>query len=65
MYNKLKTTVDQVMGLLQKQMVEQRNAEEQERLRKIQMEIEAENRRKEEELKKQKQEEENRKKLVS
>uniref|UniRef100_A0A6M2DFQ7 Putative myosin class ii heavy chain n=1 Tax=Xenopsylla cheopis TaxID=163159 RepID=A0A6M2DFQ7_XENCH len=61
-YNKLKATVDQVMALLQKQMAEQRNAEEQERLRKIQMEIEAENRRKEEELRKQKQEEENRKK---
>lgn len=52
------------MNLLQKRMLEQKNAEEQERLRKIQEQMELEKRLKEEEERKQREEEENRKKLV-
>lgn len=60
--NQLLEKVNNQMNLLQKKVQDQKNAEEQERLRKIREEMEAEKRRKEEEERKLKEEEENRKK---
>ncbi|XP_044727037.1 myosin heavy chain 95F isoform X2 [Chrysoperla carnea] len=62
LYKQLLDLTNNQMNLLQKRMLEQKNAEEQERLRKIQEQMELEKRRKEEEERKQREEEENRKK---
>lgn len=62
LHNQLLDKVNQQMNLLQKKIQEQKNAEEQERLRKIQAEMEKERLRKEEEERRFLQEEENRKK---
>lgn len=62
LHNQLLNKVNQQMGLLQKKVQEQKNAEEQERLRKIQAEMERERKRKEEEERKLREDEENRKK---
>lgn len=62
MYAQLIAKVNKQMASLEKKVQEQKNAEEQERLRKIQAEIEREKKRKEEEQRKQREEEENRKK---
>ncbi|XP_044259516.1 myosin heavy chain 95F isoform X1 [Tribolium madens] len=62
LYKQLVAKVDKQMDLLQKKLLEQKNAEEQARLRKIQEEMEREKKRKEEEERRLKEEEENRKK---
>jgi myosin-6 len=62
LYTQLVAKVDQQMGALQKKVQDQKNAEEQARLRKIQEEMEREKKRKEEEERKLREEEENRKK---
>lgn len=62
LYNQLLEKVNEQMKQLQKKVQEQKNAEEQERLRKIQEEMEKEKRRKEEEEQRLREEEENRKK---
>lgn len=56
--------VNNQMGSLQKKVIEQKNAEEQARLRKIQEELERERKRKEEEERKLREDEEIRKKKV-
>lgn len=58
----LVTKINNLRNQLQAKMLEQKNAEEQERLRKIQEEMEKERKRKEAEELKKKEEEENRKK---
>ncbi|CAG0898127.1 unnamed protein product [Darwinula stevensoni] len=58
----LVSAVDSELGTLKKRLEEQRNAEEQERLRHIQAEMERERLQREEEKRRQKEEEENRKK---
>lgn len=62
--NQLLDKVNNQMNLLQKKVQDQKNAEEQERLRKIREEMEAEKRRKEEEERQLREEEENRKKKM-
>lgn len=62
LYNQLLEKLNNQMNLLRQKVQEQKNAEEQARLRKIQEEMEAEKRRKEEEERKAKEEEEIRKK---
>jgi len=64
LYTQLMNTTNSQMNQLQKKVQEQKNAEEQERLRKIQEEMEKEKKRKEEEEKKKREEEENRRKYV-
>ncbi|XP_025097283.1 unconventional myosin-VI-like isoform X2 [Pomacea canaliculata] len=58
--NTLMTNIDVQLAELKKQLEQQKNAEEQERLRKIQEEMERERKRKEEEERKRKEEEEQR-----
>lgn len=60
--NQILEKVNNQMNLLQKKVQDQKNAEEQERLRKMREEMEAEKRRKEEEERRLREEEENRKK---
>jgi myosin-6 len=62
LYAEIMKKVDQETAGLKKKLEQQRNAEEQERLRKIQMAIEAERKAKEEEERRIREEEENRKK---
>lgn len=62
LYTQLMNTMDSQMNQLQKKLQDQKNAEEQERLRKIQEEMEKEKKRKEEEERKKREEEENRRK---
>ncbi|XP_018568271.1 myosin heavy chain 95F isoform X2 [Anoplophora glabripennis] len=62
LYTDLVAKVNLQMAALQKKLQEQKNAEEQERLRKIQEELERQKRLKEEEERKQREEEENRRK---
>lgn len=62
LYTNLVAQMDKQMLNLQKKLQEQKNAEEQERLRKIQEEMEREKRKKEEEERQRQEEEENRKK---
>lgn len=62
LYTDLVAKVNQQMAALQKKLQEQKNAEEQERLRKIQEELERQKKLKEEEERKQREEEENRRK---
>lgn len=62
LYTQLMNTTNSQMNQLQKKVQDQKNAEEQERLRKIQEEMEKEKKRKEEEEKKKREEEENRRK---
>lgn len=61
LHNQLVEKVNNQMNLLQKKVQDQKNAEEQERLRKIRLEMEAEKRRKEEEERRLREEEEIRK----
>ncbi|XP_055716099.1 myosin heavy chain 95F isoform X1 [Phlebotomus papatasi] len=61
-YVDLMKKIDQNTATLKNKLQEQKNAEEQERLRKIQMALEAERKAKEEEERKRREEEENRKK---
>lgn len=63
-YMQLMNEMNSQMSRLQKKVQEQKNAEEQERLRKIQEEIEKEKKRKEEEERKKREEEENRRKKI-
>ncbi|KAJ8921386.1 hypothetical protein NQ315_003002 [Exocentrus adspersus] len=62
LYTDLVAKVNQQMAALQKKLQEQKNAEEQERLRKIQEELERQKKLKEEEERRQREEEENRRK---
>lgn len=62
LYTQLMNMTNSQMNQLQKKVQEQKNAEEQERLRKIQEEMEKEKKRKEEEERKKREEEENRRK---
>lgn len=62
LYTDLVAKVNLQMAALQKKLQEQKNAEEQERLRKIQEELERQKKLKEEEERKQREEEENRRK---
>ncbi|EEZ98246.1 myosin heavy chain 95F isoform X2 [Tribolium castaneum] len=62
LYKQLVAKVDKQMDSLQKKLLEQKNAEEQARLKKIQEEMEREKKRKEEEERRLREEEENRKK---
>lgn len=64
MYTHLLNTTNSQMNQLQKKVQEQKNAEEQERLRKIQEEMEKEKRRKEEEERRKREEEENRRRKI-
>ncbi|KAF5307261.1 hypothetical protein FQR65_LT06977 [Abscondita terminalis] len=62
LYNELLGKLDNQMNTLKKKVQDQKNAEEQERLRKIQEEMEREKKRKEEEERRLREEEENRRK---
>ncbi|KAJ8967316.1 hypothetical protein NQ317_000967 [Molorchus minor] len=62
LYTELVAKVNQQMALLQKKLQDQKNADEQERLKKVQEELERQRKVKEEEERKLKEEEENRKK---
>ncbi|XP_012276593.1 myosin heavy chain 95F isoform X2 [Orussus abietinus] len=62
MYNKLVEAVNRQMGTLQDMVKQQKIAEEQERLKKIQCELETEKRRKEDEERKKREDEDNRRK---
>ncbi|XP_069688950.1 myosin heavy chain 95F isoform X3 [Periplaneta americana] len=64
LYTQLMNTTNTQMNQLQKKVQQQKNAEEQERLRKIQEEMEREKKRKEEEERKKREEEENRRKKI-
>ncbi|PNF18978.1 Myosin heavy chain 95F [Cryptotermes secundus] len=64
LYTHLLNTTNSQMNQLQKKVQEQKNAEEQERLRKIQEEMEKEKRRKEEEERRKREEEENRRRKI-
>ncbi|XP_015589785.1 myosin heavy chain 95F isoform X2 [Cephus cinctus] len=64
MYNDLLSQVNKQMAGLQDMVKQQKIAEEQERLRKIQQEMEGERRRKEEEERKKREEEDNRRKKI-
>lgn len=57
LYNEISKKMDSEMNMLKQKLLQQRNAEEQERLRKIQMALEAEKRIKEEEERKIREEE--------
>ena len=63
-YSSLVAAVKKGLAGLNKKLADQKNAEEQERLRKIQEEMERERKRKEEEERKRQEEEENRRKYV-
>ena len=63
-YNSLVLAVNKELAALNKKLADQKNAEEQERLRKIQEEMERQRQKKEEEERKRREEEENRKKFV-
>lgn len=64
LYTQLMNMANSQMNQLQKKVRDQKNAEEQERLRKIQEEMEKEKKRKEEEERKKREEEENRRKKI-
>ncbi|KAK7077209.1 Unconventional myosin-VI [Halocaridina rubra] len=61
-YNSLVTAMNSELAVLHKKLAQQKNAEEQERLRRIQEEMERERKKKEEEERQRREEEENRKK---
>lgn len=61
-YSALVTSMDAELGVLHKKLTQQKNAEEQERLRRIQEEMERERKKKEEEERKRREEEDIRRK---